>query len=258
MTALLNAVKYSNPQILAYSNPQILTFNIHHSSFNMKNRLLHLVFCSAALLFTVTGLHAQNDAEVDKYTLNFRKTMLNLDSSWANMAKMRETTNQFERLANFKKDDWLPRYYHALCLIQQSWSASAQERPIQLKAAEASIKAADALSPNNSEIVTLEGYLYYAMILIDPMSNGPVYVPKSTATFQKAMQLDPTNPRPPYLMGQNTYFTPDQWGGGMENAKPNLLKAKALFDTFKPASEFHPNWGKVVCEMILDGKMPRQ
>lgn len=224
----------------------------------MRNRLLTIAVLLTASIFVTPCLNAQNGAEVDKYTLNFRKTMLNLDSSWANMVKMRETANQFERLANFKKDDWLPRYYHALCLIQQSWTATAQDRQAQLKAAEASIKAADALSPNNSEIVTLEGYLYQAMVLIDPMTTGPVYVPKSMATMQKAMQLDPANPRPAYLLGQNTYFTPDQWGGGVEKAKPNLLKAKALFDTFVPASEFHPNWGKVVCEMILDGKLPRE
>jgi hypothetical protein len=103
--------------------------------------------------------------------------------------------------------------------------------------------------------VALEGYMYQAMILINVMTNGAIYAPKSAATLQKAMALDPTNPRPHYLMGQNIYFTPPQWGGGAEKAKPHLEKAKALFATFTPASDRHPNWGGVVCDMLLEGKI---
>jgi len=211
----------------------------------------------AVLFLGFTALHAQTETTVavDKYTINFKKALTNLDSSWANPAKMRETAAQFERLANFKKEDWLPRYYHALCLIQLSFTTDAKEREAILKAAETSIKSGQELSKDNSELVTLEGYLYQGMIMINPMTNGAVYGSKSAMTLQKAMQLDPKNPRPPYLLGQNTYFTPAQWDGGMEKAKPYLEKAKALFETFIPASELHPNWGKVVCDLILEGKL---
>jgi hypothetical protein len=34
-----------------------------------------------------------------------------------------------------------------------------------------------------------------------------------------------------------------------------LEKAAQLFAAFKPASEFHPNWGEIVCKMILEGKL---
>lgn len=218
-----------------------------------------------ALLFTgaLSGAMAQDTAAPggaidDKYVVAFKKALLELDSSWVNPARMRETANQFERLANFRKTDWLPLYYHALCLIQYSWAASPADRETALKAAETSIKSAQALSADNCELVALEGYLYQGMIMINPMTNGAVYGPKSAMTLQKAMQLDPNNPRPPYLLGQNIYFTPEMYGGGMERARPYLEKAKALFDTFKPASDLHPNWGKIVCEMILDGKIPNK
>jgi hypothetical protein len=218
----------------------------------MKN-ILFSIFC----LFFVGATLAQTPTN-DKYTANFRKAMTNLDSSWMNPVKMRETANQFERLANFKQDDWMPRYYHALCMIQLSWTAAdMKERENILKAAETSIKAAAGISPDNSEIVALEGNLYQAMIVLNPMANGPVYGPKASATLQKAMALDPNNPRPHYIEGSFIYFTPEQWGGGLERAKPYLEKAKTLFATFKPASEFAPNWGDVPNQMILDGKMPK-
>ena len=218
-----------------------------------------LILLSLALCGLLHSAAAQTTAPTDeKYIASFKKALLNLDSSWANPPRMRETANQFERLANYKKTDWLPRYYHALCLIQYSWSADAKERETILKAAETSIQTGMTLSPDSSEMVALEGYLYQAMIMINPMANGAIYGPKSAMTLQKAALLDPANPRPPYLLGQNIYFTPDMWGGGMDKARPHLEKAKKLFDSFKPASELHPNWGKVVCEMILDGKIKRE
>jgi hypothetical protein len=234
----------------------IRTQFVQNQIFIKFKKIKKTLFPTLFLLFAgflAQPLQAQDANE--KYVANFRKAMLNLDSSWENTAKMRETTNQFERLANFKKDDWLPRYYHALCLVQLSWSADAAERETMLKAAEASVKAADGISKDNAEIVTLEGYLYQAMIMINPMSNGAIYGPKSAATLQRAMTLDPNNPRAPYLLGQNIYFTPEQWGGGMDRARPHLEKAAQLFATFKPASEFHPNWGEIVCKMILEGKI---
>ena len=218
-----------------------------------------LILLSLVLFGSIHYATAQIVAGPDeKYIANFKKTLLNLDSSWADPTRMRETANQFERLANYKKSDWLPRYYHALCLIQYSWSADAKERETILKAAETSIQTGMTLSPDSSEMVALEGYLYQAMIMINPMANGAIYGPKSAITLQRAAAINPNNPRPPYLLGQNIYFTPDMWGGGMDKARPHLEKAKALFETFKPASDLHPNWGKVVCEMILDGKLKRE
>jgi hypothetical protein len=227
----------------------------------MKNAFLILLALLNSLLFNVPRAEAQNGATAaidEKYAVNFRKAMINLDSSWNNATKLRETTNQFERLANYKKDDWLPRYYHALCLIQQSWMATdAKERETILKGAETAIQTAAGISKDNSEIVALEGYLYQGMIMINPMSNGAIYGPKSAMTLQKAIQLDDKNPRPHYLLGQNIYHTPEMWGGGAEKAKPHLEKAKELFATFKPASEFHPDWGAYINNMLLSGKIPK-
>jgi hypothetical protein len=223
----------------------------------MQKSFFLLVFLS---LFGFAATTQAQDRATEKYLANFRKAMVNLDSSWINPTKMRETANQFERLANFKKEDWQPRYYHALCLIQLSWSVDAKEREGILKAADNAIKMAAEVSKDNSEIVSLEGYMYQAMIMINPMTNGAIYGPKSAITLQKAMELDPKNPRPHYLLGQNLYFTPAQWGGGMERAKPHLEKAMELYKAAKEAhaGEFDPNWGEVPCQMILEGKMGKE
>jgi hypothetical protein len=219
---------------------------------------MKFLFSTAFLLFlgVFTPVFAQTEAQpVDKYAVAFKKALQNLDSSWASPVKMRETAGQFERLANFKKDDWLPRYYQVLCLIQLSYTVDAKEREAILKTAEGVLKSAQEISKDNSELVALEGFMYQAMILINVMTNGPIYAPKSNITLQKAAELDPKNPRPHYLMGSNLYFTPAQWGGGADKARPHLEKAKALFATFTPASDRHPNWGSIICDMMLEGKI---
>lgn len=223
----------------------------------LKKLFLSFLAIVAIVFAQNTNLQAQDDAakKQEKYVANFRKAMTNLDSAWVSPAKMRDVSNQFERLANFKKDDWLPRYYHGLCQVYLSWMTDAKEREALLKSAQTSVKLADSLSANNSEIVALEGYMYQAMIMINPMVNGAVYGPKSAMTLQKAMQLDANNPRPHYLLGQNLWFTPPMWGGGPDKGRPHLEKAKELFEKFKPANEFSPNWGAIPCNMILEGKM---
>jgi hypothetical protein len=46
------------------------------------------------------------------------------------------------------------------------------------------------------------------------------------------------------LEGQAYYFTPSAFGGGKDKAKPAFEKAISLYDSFKPQSTIHPNWGK--------------
>ena len=44
---------------------------------------------------------------------------------------------------------------------------------------------------------------------------------------------------------------PEQFGGGCSTAKPELQTALDKFNSFKPASELHPNWGKARTEDLL-------
>jgi hypothetical protein len=46
------------------------------------------------------------------------------------------------------------------------------------------------------------------------------------------------------LEGQDKFYTPEQFGGSKDEAKMLFEKAKQLFDSFKPGSSIHPNWGK--------------
>ena len=90
-----------------------------------------------------------------------------------------------------------------------------------------------------------------ARLQVDPMNRWMKYGPESTTNFQKALELDPTNPRPEYLMGVNLYYTPVNFGGGPKAAKPVLEKSLQKFEEFEKRDELMPNWGREHLEQIL-------
>ena len=90
-----------------------------------------------------------------------------------------------------------------------------------------------------------------AHMMVDPQNRWQQYGQASSKNIEKAKQLDPTNPRPVYLEGQAKFYTPKEFGGGKDLAKPLFEKALSMFDTFKPESELHPLWGKTTTQYFL-------
>jgi len=63
--------------------------------------------------------------------------------------------------------------------------------------------------------------------------------------LQQALQQQPTgNPRALMQMAQMKFYTPPAFGGGKDAGIELLKKSIAAYDSFKPASELDPSWGK--------------
>ncbi|MCB0705014.1 MAG: hypothetical protein KDC34_06880 [Saprospiraceae bacterium] len=159
---------------------------------------------------------------------------------------LQKLANDFGRIAQAETTEWLPAYYQSLSYMQLSLLAMS-ENPSKLGAlleeAQKALDQAMDISPNNSELLTLQGYIYIGHIWMDPMTNGAKYSPIVGSTLATAMELDPNNPRPYYLQAMNIYFTPEFYGGGANKALPIFEKAESLFESFELASPFHPQWG---------------
>lgn len=110
---------------------------------------------------------------------------------------------------------------------------------------------AKALNENDSEITTLQGWVYMGRIWENPMANGAKYGPLSGMELQKAIQLNPENPRPYSLSAQNLLYTPEFYGGGAKVALPLFEKADEKFNAFEAESELHPTWGKGMNDYFL-------
>jgi hypothetical protein len=204
------------------------------------------------LLATVTFLTATTFAQSDKYVANMKSNIAAIDSSFKNPQNLLDLANKFERIAVAEKTQWLAYYYAAFCQVNYTYMEQDKSKvdAIADKASEL-IDKADALQPNNSEISCVKSMIASAHMMVNPMQRYQEYGPEAASYIDAAIQQDATNPRPEYLRGQALKYTPEQFGGGCATAKPVMQSSLAKYNTFKPASEIHPTWGKTRLETML-------
>lgn len=191
-------------------------------------------------------------AQSDKYAGAMKKNISMLDSAMQK-GNAKELANNFERIGDAEKLQWLPYYYAAYCNVISTYTEKDKTKndAIADKAEELIIKAEGLAGKENSEIAVIKSMIASAHMMVDPQSRYMQYGATSASNIEKAKALDPSNPRPVYLEGQAKLYTPEAFGGGKDVAKPLFEKALAMFDAFKPASELHPTWGKSATQYFL-------
>jgi len=187
-------------------------------------------------LLTISGLtQAQT---------NFEKSMTKAFDLWQ-LDKTDEAENMFERIAKAEPEEWLPDYYIAQINSLKSWTEKdATVLKAQLDKAQQHIDAAMLKSENNTELLVMQAQVFTNWVAFDGMTYGMKYGAKIAELYDKATALDPTNPRAAlgkaeWAMGSAKYF-------GKDTAPycKDIEASIELFNTFKPESKLHPNWGK--------------
>lgn len=202
------------------------------------------------LIALITATAVQVNAQNKKYISTMEKNIAALDTT-RDGPGLQNLANNFERVAGVEKAEWLPSYYTAYCYVNMTYTTKGDMIDTYCDKAESFIKKADSISPNNSEVYTLKAQIASARISVNPMARGQKYGTESAELRDKAKELDKTNPRPYYLEGTGYFYTPPMFGGGKDKAKPVFEKALGMFETFKPASTIHPNWGKRACQYYI-------
>jgi len=156
-----------------------------------------------------------------------------------------EVANQFERISTLEKGEWLPLYYASFAYIMISFKETENAKKDQyLDQAQKYLDQAMVIDPNESELYMLQGFLYPSRINIDPMNRGMTYIGPMNQSLDKALDLNPNNPRVYYLRATMVHHTPEAYGGGVSKALPLYLTADEKFKIFKPKTVLSPNWGK--------------
>ena len=202
----------------------------------MKKVFLFItIICSCTILF----------AQSDKYAGAMKKNIELLDSAFKK-GNFEELANNFERIGDAEKTQWLPYYYASYCTVMSALAGKDQSKndPVADRAEQLLKKAETTLGKENSEIYVIKSMIATSHMMVDPQSRYQQYGEASSSALAKAKSLDPSNPRPVFLEGQSKFFTPEAFGGGKAPAKEIFTKALKMFDTFKPESSLHPNWGR--------------
>ena len=203
---------------------------------------------SAAIIFLTAATYAQSD----KYVNAMKTNIGMLDSMMANKNSI-EVANNFERIANAEKTQWLPYYYAAYCTIIHSYTEqdNSKKDAIADKAQQLLDKADSLLGKENSETDVIKSMIATAHMMVDPQSRYMSYGASANDLIEKSKSLDSTNPRPILLQAENTFYTPEAFGGGKDAARPLFEQAANLYTAFKPETELSPNWGKTTVDYFL-------
>lgn len=164
---------------------------------------------------------------------------------------MSAVSSFFERVGDAEKDKWLPYYYAAYANYLVGWMNPKADKDKIAEKCKDLITKAEVIEHDNSEIFCLRQMVAIQQMTVDPMTRWQTYGAEATRALESATKADPNNPRIYYLNGQTLMNTPEAFGGGKAIAKKLFEKSLELYKTFKPASPFHPDWGKDQAEKLL-------
>lgn len=208
------------------------------------------------LALSFTGLTAFAQTAYEKaMTDKVKKVQQN-----ATAEELGALANDFKRISLKETTEWLPNYYAALANIQKGRMLMRENKLTALDdlAAEAmkNIDAAEALSPNNAELFILKKMAHSLKMMVDPQARFRTEGPLAAKFLAEAERIDPENPRITLLKAEDTYFTPEQFGGSKSAGLELFKKAKAQFETYKTPSPLSPGWGKEEADYFLSTMKP--
>lgn len=198
------------------------------------------------------GLVKAQDKSYEKEML---KNVQYLDTVQWNYDSYKQVADRFAFIGERASAEWRPLYYHAYCVSMMSRMVKDPVRMDSLTdVADVALRKADSLSSNNAEIYSLKALNVANKINADFMKRGLSYSKIANDILDRAQELNADNPRIFYVRGMLTYFRPKAFGGGKEQAKPQLEKALALYSTEKQKNKLDPHWGKADVEDLLGVK----
>lgn len=207
----------------------------------MKNVLLLLLVTCLNTTFSVA----------DKYESAMSMAIEKLYQS-NSLESYLDAAATFERIGAAEKTEWLPYYYACLGNI---WTSHQTQDLVAideyLDKAQVLLDHAGQLSPNNDEIVTLQGYIYMMKVVVDPPTRGPEYSGRAMQEFGKAAGMNPNNPRATVLLGRMQMGTDQFFGNDITESCSIISRGVKMFDDQKPKSKLDPVWGKEMAEMFV-------
>jgi tetratricopeptide (TPR) repeat protein len=163
-----------------------------------------------------------------------------------------DAANIFERIAQTETSEWLPLYHAAHAYLIMGFTE--QDLPAKdayFDKAQEFLERAFRIAPEESELFSLQAFIYPGKITVDPIGRGSELLGKMNEAIDKAIRLNPDNPRSYYLKAITLLHMPEAFGGGKSAAKPIFEAAQQKFDQYKPKSPIWPNWGKEMNEEEL-------
>ena len=195
-------------------------------------------------------------ASNDAYENAMRKELQGMKKA-VSSTDLQKSANGFARIAAMMPEEWLPDYYAALALANAGFRSQggADEKDAFFAQAKKYADKAATISPNNSEIVALQGFITMGELAVDPNSRGQHLSGVAMQTFGKAVELNRQNPRAIMMLGQMELGMARFFGQGPEKACGLIKSSLELFEKEEANSQeetIQPTWGKEMALQLQD------
>lgn len=165
--------------------------------------------------------------------------------------ELQQAVNAFERIGAAEKKYWEPHYYAAFGYVMMAnREKDGAKKDLYLDQALRAVEAAKKISGEESEVVTMEGFVHTIRVTVDPATRGPQFAGLAMQALGKAIGLNPENPRAVALMAQMQYGTAQFFGSSTAEACDTITKALEKFDNFKSDNPLAPRWGRPMAESL--------
>lgn len=166
--------------------------------------------------------------------------------------------NDFKRIGDKEKTQWLPYYYAAFATIQKGRLAMRKGKKEELDSiageAQKYLDLAMELNKDNAENLILQKMIHSLKMMVNPqqrfMSEGML----AAEALSKAEKIDAENPRITLMRAEDSYYTPEQFGGSKTKGLELFQKALDQYKVYQPKTTLYPNWGKGEAEYFLANK----
>jgi len=199
---------------------------------------------TAFALFVITLLSAQGQATTTETKVSkFEQGMGKAFALWGE-GKNAEASDVFERIAAVETTNWLPNYYVALVNTTTAFGTKDKEKiNVLLSKAQNALDVEMIKDQNNAELYVIQAMINTAWIVFDPMTNGQKLSGPTIEIYNKALAIDPNNPRVVFSKAEFEIGGAKFWGQDTKPMCAQIEKAIELFATFKPETPFSPKWG---------------
>lgn len=179
----------------------------------------------------------------------YEKAMEKALGDWQS-GKATEAIGQFERIAQAEKSNWIPKYYQGLVGVTESFKEQdADKKQKQIETSKALIPTDE--KELNAEWLVLKALALTSELTIDPMATAMLLSPQIIELYEKALKMEPNNPRALSGLADFQIQSKKFMGGDTKQECKDLEKAVSLFSQEKHETKFYPTWGKERAEMLL-------
>lgn len=188
---------------------------------------------------------------------NFEKDIRNqlqIKKQAKDQADLLACAEDFMRLQKKYEKEWLPSYYAVECylILSMEYASLKNEKDAWINKAKAPMAYLTNNFPEEVEVWVLQSWFYASYLMVDPMSRGMSYGQKSTTATQRALSIDPNNPRAKYLNYQNILGRAPYTGEDTSSICVDALNSLKKFDDYPIKSDIYPSWGKEELNAIVN------